>query len=260
MSNAPVLTEIRNQTLVVTLNRPAALNAINSDMLDRLGEVIARTATSRATAAMVITGGGDKSFVCGADIAEMAELTPTGALAFSQKGHRIFKAIEMLDIPVIAAVNGFCLGGGCELSLACDLVYASETARFGQPEVSLGLIPGFGGTQRLARRIGQMQAADLIMSGRMINASEAMNLGLCLDVFPQASLMDEVLKRAETIAGKGPVAVGLAKRVQQQGLQAPLDSANAYEAQAFATLFDSYDAKEGMHAFLEKRAPGFENR
>ncbi len=260
MSDALVLTEFRNRILVVTLNRPEALNAINNDMLDRLGEVVDRVASSDENAALIITGGGSKSFVCGADIAEMSEFGPSDALSFSQKGHSLLNQIAALPIPVFAAVNGFCLGGGCELALACDLVYASENARFGQPEVSLGLIPGFGGTQRLARRVGAMRASDLILSGRMIDSTEACAMGLCLDVFPQESLLDEVLKRAELIASKGPVAVGVAKAVQRRGLDAPLEVANAYEAQAFGALFDSKDAKEGLSAFLQKRAPNFRNQ
>ena len=170
-----------------------------------------------------------------------------------------FTLLTALD-PVIAAVNGFCLGGGCELSLACDIVYASENAKFGQPEVKLGLIPGFGGTQRLARRIGAMRALELVTSARMVGADEAKAIGLCVDVFPQEGLMDAVMKVAGTIAKRAPVAVQVAKAVQAAGVEAPLAVANAYERDAFANLFDTHDAKEGMAAFLEKRSAGFENR
>jgi enoyl-CoA hydratase len=171
----------------------------------------------------------------------------------------VLAALEALPVPVIAAVNGFALGGGCELALACDLVYASDNARFGQPEVNLGLIPGFGGTQRLARRIGAMRALELVVSARTVKAEEARALGLCLEVFPQAELLARVREIARGIADKGPVAVRAAKAVLRRGLDGPVALGNALEIEAFANLFDSADAREGMTAFVEKRPAQFRN-
>ncbi|MCA9539800.1 MAG: enoyl-CoA hydratase/isomerase family protein [Myxococcales bacterium] len=243
----------------LTINRPQALNALDSAVLDALEETLAHIAELTDLRVLIITGAGGKAFVAGADIAQMSSLGPREARRFAFQGHRVLNAIESLPVPVIAAVNGYCLGGGCELSLACDLVYAGDNARFGQPEVKLGLIPGFGGTQRLARRIGAMAAAELIFSGRMVKADEAKAMGLCLDVFPAADLLDRVRAKAAEIASQGPVAVRLAKTVQARGAEAPLATANAFEREAFANLFDSADAREGMQAFLEKRAPAFRN-
>lgn len=245
---------------VLTINRRRAMNALNDAVLDALGAHLDTLAATDGLRCVVLTGAGSKAFVAGADIAHMSQLGPRQALAFAEKGHRVLAALEALPVPVIAAVNGYCLGGGCELSLACDLVYASAKARFGQPEVKLGLIPGFGGTQRLARRIGAMRAAELIYTGRMIDADEARRIGLCLEVHPPEALMEAVMNRAREIAAQGPVAVRLAKRVGAFGLEAPLASANALEREAFANLFDSADAREGMTAFIEKRAAEFTDR
>jgi len=260
MSDEVVGLERHGGVAVVTINRPKALNALNSAVLAGLDAVFTALAADVDLRCVVLTGAGDKSFVAGADIGEMSSMGPRAAQAFSGNGHRVLNAISGLQVPVIAAVNGFCLGGGCELSLACDIVYASENAKFGQPEVKLGLIPGFGGTQRLARRIGAMRALELVTSARMVGADEAKAIGLCVDVFPQEGLMDAVMKVAGTIAKRAPVAVQVAKAVQAAGVEAPLAVANAYERDAFANLFDTHDAKEGMAAFLEKRSAGFENR
>ena len=245
---------------LITIERPRALNALNSDVLQGLDRILDDLSGNEALRCIVVTGAGEKAFVAGADIAQMAELTPRQAASFAALGHQVFEKLSHMDVPVIAAVNGFCLGGGCELALACDLVYASENAQFGQPEVKLGLIPGFGGTQRLARRVGAMRALELTTTARMVKADEARAMGLCLDVFAADGFLEAVIKVARTIAKRGPVAVRLAKKVQRYGLEAPLAVGNAYEADAFGNLFDSADAKEGMRAFLEKRNAQFENR
>jgi enoyl-CoA hydratase len=259
MQEQAVLVDVQGGVARVTINRPKALNALNTATLRALRGVVDDLAGNGDVRCVVITGAGDKSFVAGADIAEMAAMRPQAARGFSALGHETFDALEALPVPVIAAVNGYCLGGGCELALACDLVFAHEKARFGQPEVDLGLIPGFGGTQRLARRVGAMRAAELVLSGRHVLAAEAKAIGLCLDVFPIDALMPRTLEVATTIASKGPVAVRLAKRVMRAGLDAPLAAGNALEREAFATLFDSEDAREGMAAFVEKRKPAFRN-
>ena len=245
--------------LTLTINRPKALNALNSEVLAALDQHINACSHDKSVRCLIITGAGEKAFVAGADISQMAQLSAGEAAHFAALGHAVFTKLAKLTIPVIAAVNGFCLGGGCELALACDLVYASETANFGQPEVKLGLIPGFGGTQRLARRIGEMRALELVITGRMIRADEAKRIGLCIDTIPAEDLIERVTKIAQTIAKRGPVAVRLAKRVQRLGIEAPLDVANAFEAEAFGNLFDTADAREGMTAFLEKRDAAFSN-
>ncbi len=240
----------------LTIDRPAALNALNEAVLQALGAHLAALSVDPALRCLVLTGAG-RAFVAGADIAAMSELSAAEAHGFARLGHAVFDAVEALPVPVIAAVNGFCLGGGCELALACDLVYAQETARFGQPEVALGLMAGFGGTQRLPRRIGAMRALDLLLTGRHVKAHEACALGLCLDVLPADELMPKVLAVAGAIAAQGPAAVRASKAAVRAGRDAPLASANALERAAFAGLFAGAEAREGMAAFLEKRAPSW---
>ncbi len=252
-----VLLEIRGSIAHLQINRPKALNALNAAVLDALEEHVQSLASTPELRAVILSGAG-RAFVAGADIKAMSVLSPSGAAAFAAKGHRIFQALSDLPVPVIAAVNGFCLGGGCELALACDLIYASEFARFGQPEVGLGLIPGFGGTQRLARKIGPMAAADLLFSGRIIKADEALRRGLCLEVFPAADFLAKVEARVQMIVAQAPLAVRKAKQLLKLGMEAPLATANAFEAEAFGVLFDSKDATEGVNAFVEKRPPQFQ--
>lgn len=260
MSEAPVvLVEVEHGVGLLTISRPAALNALNSTVLLELEQAVAGLAADPALRVLIVTGAGAKSFVAGADIVQMSELTPQGARRFASLGHRVLAALEALPVPVIAAVNGFCLGGGCELALACDLIYAADNARFGQPEVNLGLMPGFGGTQRLARKVGAARAAELIYTARQVKADEARAIGLALEVFPAADLMAKVQEIATTIASKGPVAVRAAKRALALGLDAPLSVGNALEIEAFANLFDSADAREGMAAFVAKRPANFRN-
>ncbi|MBU0551965.1 enoyl-CoA hydratase/isomerase family protein [Myxococcota bacterium] len=258
-SHDSVLLEIKGHVGWLTLNRPQALNALNASVLDALEAHVCALRATEGLRVVVLTGAG-KAFVAGADIKAMADLSPQSAAAFAARGHRVFQALSDLPVPVLAAVNGFCLGGGCELALSCDVIYASDKAKFGQPEVKLGLIPGFGGTQRLARKIGPMAAGALLFSGGMIDAAEAKRLGLCLEVYSPEALIEAVTAKAEEIAAQAPLAVAQAKALLKLGLEAPLATANAFEAQAFGVIFDSQDAKEGVDAFINKRAATFNGR
>jgi enoyl-CoA hydratase len=207
--------------------------------------------------AVLLTGAGEKAFVAGADIAAMSKLGPAEAAGFAALGHRVMNALESLPVVTIAAVNGFALGGGCELAMACDLIYASEKARFGQPEVNLGLIPGFGGTQRLSRRVGLMRAKEMIFSGEVYDAATARAAGLCLEVLAPEKLLEHARAKARLIASRGPAAVALCKKVMQHGADHPLPQALDGERLAFASLFAGDEAREGMAAFLEKRPARF---
>jgi enoyl-CoA hydratase len=248
------------QVGVLTVNRPKALNALNAATLDELAHALARIAEDTAVLALLITGGGDKAFIAGADIAAMRDMSALEAHAFSELGQRVMQAIEALPIPVIALVNGYALGGGCELALACDWIIASERAAFGQPEVNLGIPPGFGGTQRLARLVGRACALELITTGRQIKADEALRMGLVNDVVPGDQLTAKGLDVARLIAAKAPVAVRVAKQAVQRGLDVDLASGCMLETSLFAVAFGTADRKEGMTAFLEKRAPKFEGK
>jgi len=243
--------------VTLTIRRPEKLNALDAKVLaeltSELCELIAQATPPRA---VVLTGEG-KAFVAGADIAGMAELTPAQAKAFAAQGHGVGVLIETAPFPVIAAVNGFALGGGCELALACDFIYASEKAKFGQPEVKLGVIPGFGGTQRLARRVGLGRARELVYTGDMIDAAEALRIGLVNAVFAPDALLAKAMETAKKIAAQGPLAIAAAKRVMLNGADADLRTANELEATAFAALFGSADQREGMRAFLDKRTATF---
>jgi enoyl-CoA hydratase len=241
----------------LTIQRPAVLNALNVEVLvgiKRAADEVRERAEGRV---LIVTGAGEKAFVAGADIAAMRDMTPQEARVFVAKGHAAMDAIADLPVPVIAAVNGFALGGGCELALACDFIYASERARFGQPEVNLGILPGFGGTQRLSRRITVGQARELIFTGAIIDAQEALRIGLVNKVFPPEQLLAEARKTAELIASKSPLGVQRAKRVIDEGLDNVLRDGNELEQEAFVQLIASEDRREGMSAFLEKRTPKF---
>jgi enoyl-CoA hydratase len=245
---------------ILTVNRPKSLNALNRATIGELTRALDELAADATVGAVILTGAGEKAFVAGADIAEMANLSSPEALEFSRAGHRLTDRLEALPIPTLAAVNGFALGGGCELAMACDLIVASEKARFGQPEVSLGVIPGFGGTGRLTRAVGIQRARELIFTGDVIDAQSALALGLVVAVVPAEQLLDRCRDIARRIGQKGPLAIAQAKRILRVGADLPLDAANALEIQAFAALFGSSDQKEGMRAFLEKRPPRFEGR
>jgi enoyl-CoA hydratase len=241
----------------LTVARPDRLNALDAAVLDEMGAAVGEMAQRPEARCLVVTGDG-KAFVAGADIAAMRDMAGDEARVFARRGHDVFAGLESLPMPAIAAVNGFALGGGCELALACDFIYASERAKFGQPEVKLGIIPGFGGTQRLARRVGVGMARELIYSGELIGAAEAQRIGLVNRVVPPEDLLETAMQTARAIAAAGPLAVAAAKRVILQGADLPLGDANALEVETFAQLFDTRDRREGMGAFLDKRPPSFE--
>jgi enoyl-CoA hydratase len=252
-----VLVEQADHVATLTLNRPAKLNAINEQLVTELTAALDALEKDASVLVAILTGAGDKAFVAGADIGAMAEMTPARAYAFASSGHALGARIEAARFPVIAAVNGFALGGGCEIALACDFIYASDKAELGQPEVNLGVIPGFGGTQRLARRVGDARARELCYTGDRLKADEALRIGLVNAVVPHAELLDKVRAVARKIASKGPLAIAQCKRVILRGAQPLLTAGNELEAQAFAALFGSEDQREGMKAFLEKRAATF---
>ena len=241
----------------ITFNRPRALNALNAELLEEFSKALDEIETDENIRVLVLTGSGDKSFVAGADITELATFSPLTAKNFAQKGHAIIAKLQQLPIAVIAAVNGFALGGGTEIAIACDFIYASENAKFGQPEINLGLIPGFGGTQRLPRLIGSNMAKELVFTGKMISATEAENIGLVNKVVPQDQLMEEVIKTAREIAFKGKASLRAAKQTINFGLNADLATGIHIEVEGFGLCFGSSDSKEGTSAFLEKRKPEF---
>ena len=243
----------------VTINRPDKLNALDRTVLTELRQAFLELSAIGDTRAAILTGAG-KAFVAGADIASMSDMTVSEAREFSELGHAVGATIESAPYPVIAAVNGFALGGGCELALCCDFIYASTKAKFGQPEVNLGLMPGFGGTTRLPRRIGIARARELIYTGDMIRADEAYRIGLVNRVCEPDALLAEARGTAEAIASKGPLAVASSKRSALRGSDVELPTANSYETEAFAGLFGSADQSEGTKAFLEKREAKFSGR
>jgi hypothetical protein len=237
---------------VVTIERPKALNALNSEVLAEL-EACFDNIDTDVIRAVILTGSGDKSFVAGADIAEMSKLNPAEGEAFGKKGNDVFRKIETFPIPVIAAVNGFALGGGCEIAMSCDIRICSDNAMFGQPEVGLGITPGFGGTQRLARLIGAGMAKQLIYTARNIKADEALRIGLVNAVYPQEELMPAAKKMAAAIAQNAPIAVRACKKAINDGLDVNMDDAIVIEEKLFGSCFETHDQIEGMSAFLEKR-------
>lgn len=248
-----------NAVWFLTVNRPEALNALNGQVLNEMADGIRQISEMDYESAkvLVITGSGEKSFVAGADIKEMLDMNPEQAVAFAQKGQSVFHELNLLKIPVIAAVNGFALGGGLELALGCDFIIASDNAKFGLPEVSLGLIPGFGGTVRLTRAVGIRKARELTFTGEMIKADEALRLGLVSVVVPQTELMSTINKKIEMILTKSPLAVGHAKRSINQAVDFETEKALENEAEIFSTLFGTFDTTEGTKAFTEKRKPNF---
>ncbi|WP_371372656.1 short-chain-enoyl-CoA hydratase [Sporomusa aerivorans] len=245
---------------VLTLHRPQALNALNYDLLKELDEVLAHIAQDAAIKVVIITGSGDKAFAAGADIAEMQPLSALGGRSWGRFGQAVFNKIENLPQPVIAAVNGFALGGGCELAMACDLRLASEKAKFGQPEVTLGIVPGFAGTQRLPRLVGKGRAKELLFTGDIIDAQEAYRIGLVNKVTAPEELMTTARALAEKIMSRAEVAVQLCKTAVNKGLDMDLASGVAYEAEVFGLCFATADQKEGMTAFIEKRKADFSGK
>jgi len=244
--------EAEGQIGIITINRPKALNALNSAVLEEL-DLALDSVDLKTVRALILTGAGDKSFVAGADIAEMSTLTKAEGEAFGKKGNDVFRKLETFPIPVIAAVNGFALGGGCEISMSCDIRICSDNAMFGQPEVGLGITPGFGGTQRLARIVGVGMAKQMIYTARNIKADEALRIGLVNAVYTQEELLPAAKKMASGIAKNAPIAVRNCKKAINDGLQTDMDKAIVIEEKLFGDCFETHDQKEGMSAFLEKR-------
>jgi enoyl-CoA hydratase len=256
-----IVVERSGAVATVTLNRPEVLNALSGAMLDELTRTFADLAHDATLRAVVLTGAGPKAFAAGADIGELHALADARAgEAQAARGQAMTLAIERLPVPVIAAVNGFALGGGCELAMACDIRIAAENARFGQPEVNLGVLPGYGGTQRLTRLVGEGMAMYLCLSGEMIDAAEALRIGLVQKVVPADALLGEARRIAELIAAKGPLAVAAAKRAILDGAALPLAEALTLEALRFGQLVATADFREGSSAFLAKRKAAFEGR
>ena len=245
--------EQQGAVAVLTVNRPEALNALNSQVLADLDAAIDQIEANPELRAVILTGAG-RSFVAGADIGEMKNFSAVDGKKFGVRGGSIFLRLENLSIPVIAAINGFALGGGCELAMACDIRIASEKAKFGQPEVGLGITPGFGGTQRLPRIVGISKAMELILTGKTIGAAEAKEIGLVSAVYPPEALLDEAMALANAIAANAPIAVAESKRCIRMGMQTDIATGSAFEAEAFGVTCGTEDKNEGMGAFLEKRA------
>ena len=257
MSYETILFEQQEGVATITMNRPKALNALNSQLLGELNETLDKIAGDENIRVLVLTGSGEKAFVAGADIGELSTLNPVQARYFAINGHMAMDKLQNLPIPVIAAVNGFALGGGLELALACDFIYASDNAKIGLPEINLGIIPGFGGTQRLSRIVGKNLAKEMIFTGKMISAEEAERKGIINRVLPADQLMAEVQKTAGIMAAKGKVSLNAAKKTVNDGVDVDLSNGCAMEINAFALCLASEDAKEGTTAFLEKRSPVF---
>lgn len=252
-----ILYDFSDGVATITFNRPKALNALNAALLQELGACLDTINSDEKVRVVVLTGSGDKSFVAGADISEIAQQSVLEARFFCQLGQEAIGKLQALAIPVIAAVNGFALGGGSEMALACDFIYASENAKFGLPEITLGIIPGFGGTQRLPRQIGKNMAKEMIFTGKMISAEEAKGIGMVNKVCKPEELMADVMKTAKAIAAKGPVSLRAAKQVINAGMDVDLANGCRMEIDAFSLCIASPDAKEGTNAFLEKRKPSF---
>jgi enoyl-CoA hydratase len=255
-----ILEERRGKAALLTIDRPQALNALDRPTMAELQARMEQLAQDRDVLCVVLTGAGEKAFVAGADIRAMLDLQPLDAQRHSEAGHALLKSVLRSPHVTIAAVNGYALGGGLELAMACDLRIASENAQLGLPEVGLGVIPGFGGTQRLARLVGEARALELMLTADRIPAQRALELGLVNRVVPREQLLKEAFALAERIAQNGPVAVRLAKHSLQRGLDMPLDAGLAFEAACFGACFSTHDQKEGMRAFVEKRPPRYQGQ
>jgi enoyl-CoA hydratase len=257
MSYETIIFEVEENIAIIKFNRPKALNAINPTVVAETGDALEKVAADKSIKVLILTGEGDKAFVAGADIASMKDYTPLEGKFFSRQGQELLFQLEALPIPVIACVNGFALGGGTETAMACDFIYAADSAKFGQPEINLGIIPGFGGTQRLSRLVGKSMAKELCMSGAMISAQEAKDIGLVNKVFPKESLWEETMKVAKLLASKGKVSIRAAKESIERGYDQDLRIGCYIESEAFGMCMASSDAREGMGAFLEKRKAEF---
>lgn len=247
----------RGEVALLLIDRPKALNAINQQVIEELDQRLSEIAAEPQIRAVVLSGAGEKAFVAGADIAAMKDMGAEQAELFSRKGGEVMQRMHDLPVPVIAAINGFCLGGGCELALACDILLASTKARFGLPEVTLGVIPGFGGTQRLTRQIGRLAANRWILTGDTFSAEEALRYGVVQELYAPEELLPQALAMAERIASRGPLAVAAVKRLIRQGADERQGQAISMESVEFGAIFATADQKEGMGAFLAKRAPQF---
>ncbi len=254
-----ILTEVRERIGIITINRPKALNALNMETINELTLAVSEFNGDGNVRVMVVTGAGDKAFVAGADITGFPKMSKSDADNFAKAGHDLMRAIEAADNPVIAAVNGYALGGGTELALACDFIYAADTAVFGLPEVSLGIFPGFGGTQRLNKYVGIGMAREMIYTGRKVRADEALRIGLANKVVPLTEFMNEVMKVAGAMIANSPMAISAVKLVVNSGATLPLKEGLAIERNHFSDCFGTADMKEGVAAFLEKRKPNFVN-
>ncbi len=260
MGYETLIVEKRDGIAIVTINRPKVLNALNATVIEELGRCFSELKDDPEVGAVILTGAGEKAFVAGADISGLVELDPLEGKMFAEKGQAVFNLIENLGKPVIAAINGYALGGGCELAMACTIRIASEKAKLGQPEVNLGIIPGYGGTQRLPRLVGKGIAMELILTGRMVDAQEAYQIGLVNKVVPPEKLMDEAVEMAKTILSKGPLAVKFAMEAVNRGLEVNLEEGLKIEADLFGMCCATEDKVEGTKAFLEKRKPNFKGK
>lgn len=260
MNYQNLLVEKKENITTITINRPDKLNALNSQTMSELKNIFSELKTDSETYVVIITGSGEKAFVAGADISELNKLDVISGKDFAENGQEVFNIIENLDKPVIAAVNGFALGGGCELALACHIRVASENAKFGQPEVNLGIIPGYGGTQRMTRLINSGRAMEYILTGDMIDSAEALRIGLVNKVYPQSELMNRVFEMAKKITGKGQQAVRLSVKAVNIVDEVSSKEGQDYEAGLFSIGCGTEDFKEGTRAFLEKRKPDFKNK
>ncbi len=245
---------------VVTVNRPKVLNALNAPTLDELRRIVLALKHDESVRAVIVTGAGEKAFIAGADINELAQQTPVSGRDHALRGQHVLDLIEHMGKPVIAAINGYALGGGCELAMACTLRIAADTARLGQPEINLGLVPGYGGTQRLARLVGRGRALEILLTGDQITAEEAWRLGLVNRVVPAAELLVEARRLAAALAAKAPVAARYIIDAVNKGLQLPLPEAQVFEATLFGLVASTDDMREGTRAFLEKRKPEFKGK
>jgi len=257
MAYKNIIFNVENGIATITFNRPEVLNALNEASLQEFSNALDAVASDQDIRVLVLTGAGEKSFIAGADITEFLRFNVLKAKLFAETGHGVVNRLQELPIPVIAAVNGFALGGGCEVVLGCDFIYAAENAMFGLPEINLGIIPGFGGTQRLPRLVGKNMAKEMIFTGKMISAAEAHAVGLVNTVCPQDQLMGDVMKTAATMASKGRASLRSAKQAINSGMDADLKTGCRIEVDAFAICLSSSDAKEGTQAFLEKRKANF---
>jgi len=252
-----LLAEQQPGVFLLSINRPKVLNALNKATLEEIDRALDELLASDQARVLLLSGSGDKAFVAGADIEFMSHLSPLEGKAFSEQGLSVLRRLETLPIPVIALVNGYALGGGCELAMACDFILASDNARFGQPEVNLGVTPGFGGSQRLTRLVGRAMALELLYTGRMLDADEALQRGLINHSYPQQQLLEEGINLAAKIAAKSRSALQLSKQLVQRGQDLDLDNACVMESDLFGLSFATEDRREGMAAFLENRKPNF---